>query len=108
MTASGSGATNGAGIVWFTTNVWTDPRRASGSSTNFALPHDDAVRVDRRRCVDGPAVDAARTEQPEHLVGAAHELRALGRHAHLDGLARRDELPARAQHLGVAHARARR
>ena len=49
----------------------------------------DAVRVDRRRRADRAAVDAAAAEQAEHLVGAAHEHRALGRHAHRDRLARR-------------------
>ena len=37
----------------------------------------------------------------EHLVGAAREQRALGRHAHRDRLAARRELAAGAQHLGV-------
>ena len=63
------------------------PWRAIGSSTNFDAAAADAVRVDRRRGVDRAAVDAAGAEQAEHLVGAAHELRALGRHRHRDRLA---------------------
>ena len=47
--ASGSGATNGAGIVWLTTNVCTRPRRASASSTNFELP---------QRCSAGGSTEA--------------------------------------------------
>ena len=85
----GSGATNGAGIVWLTTKVCTDAVRASGTGSSFGPAAADAVRVDRRRRVDRAAVDAAAAEQPEHLVGAAHEHRALGRHAHRDRLAGR-------------------
>ena len=39
MTAIGSGATNGAGIVWLTTKVCTVPRRASGTGSSFVPPH---------------------------------------------------------------------
>ena len=68
----------------------------------------DAGRMDRRRRADRAAVDAAPAEQAEHLVGAAHEQRALGRHAHRDGLAAGHELAAGAQQLGVRRRAARR
>ena len=100
-TAIGSGATNGAGIVWFTTKVCTGRRARPATGSSFGPPQAMHVRVDRRGRADRAAVDAAAGEQAEHLVGAAHEQRALGRHAHRDRLARRDELAARAQHLGV-------
>src|SRR5437588_5748421 len=39
-TTIGSGATNGAGIVWLTTNVCTVPWRARGTASSLAPPHD--------------------------------------------------------------------
>ena len=105
-TAIGNGATNGAGIVWFTTKVCTVPVRRDRDRFELRSAARDARRVDRRRGADRPAVDAAAAEEPEHLVRAAHEHRALGWDAHRDRLARRDELTARAQRLGVGDRRA--
>ena len=36
---SGSGATNGAGIEWFTLKVWTVPVRSRSRTSNFSPPH---------------------------------------------------------------------
>ena len=67
----------------------------------------DAGGMDRRRSVDRAAVGAAPAEQLQHLLGAAGEQRALGRHAHRDHLARGRQLAAGPQHLGVGARAAR-
>ena len=71
------GATNGAGIVWLTTNVCTTPWRASGTELELRRCRSDAVRVDRRRGVDRAAVDAARRRAGRSISSAPRANSAL-------------------------------
>ena len=87
-------------MVWFTTKVWTRPRRASGSSTNLALPHE-------MQCgwIDGGVLivpqSTHRAPSSPSISSAPRTNCALRRNPHRHGLTGTDELATSPQDVGV-------
>ena len=98
----GSGATNGAGMAWLITKVWTVPVRASGTASNLSPPQtrqagwiaggNDTVAQSTQRPPMSPRISAL----PRTNIALP------GRHGHLDVLAGRLELAPSPEHLRVA------